>query len=331
MKPKPSALDSLADAARQSHLGRDQPARLVAGLLLVDKPRGLTSHDVVGLARRALGSRRVGHAGTLDPMATGLLPILVGEATKLAPYVVGRPKEYEGTLELGSETDTLDAEGSVTRSEPLPDGLSATRIEQAWRPLVGGYAQRPPAVCAIKQGGEALYRKARRGEHVDPMPRRVELHALELIHYAAPFVVFRVRCGSGFYVRSLARDVAERLGTVGHLVQLRRTAVSPFSVESALSVGLMRRAAAGQNEARLRLRQALLPATTACCWLPRLWLTATGLADARHGRRVSLNAVIGDVPFGRGPAMLLDAAAQLVAIGRRDGDVFRVVRGFNLG
>jgi tRNA pseudouridine55 synthase len=203
------------------------------GLLLVDKPSGITSHDAIDRVRRALGTRKVGHAGTLDPMATGLLLVGVGRATRLLRFLADLPKEYLGTGALGVETATLDAEGEVVREAPVH--VTEAELRAAMATLTGEIDQAPPAYSAVKVGGEPLYRAARRGEPVEAAPRRVRVESFDLRRFRSPEFEFRVRCSGGTYVRSLAAEVGARLGCGAHLSSLRRTAIGPYDVDEARS------------------------------------------------------------------------------------------------
>ncbi|HEX7463555.1 MAG TPA: tRNA pseudouridine(55) synthase TruB [Actinomycetota bacterium] len=204
----------------------------VDGLLLLDKPPGVTSHDVVDEVRRALGMRKVGHAGTLDPMATGLLLVGVGRATRLLRFLVGLHKTYEGTGRLGEETDTLDAEGEVVRTAPV--GSARSDLERAMTALVGESMQRPPAYSAVRVGGRKLYEAARKGQELEAAPRRVSVEAFDLLAFDGRDFEFRVTCSSGTYVRVLVADVGHALGCGAHLVRLARTAIGPFHLEDAV-------------------------------------------------------------------------------------------------
>ncbi|HMJ59707.1 MAG TPA: tRNA pseudouridine(55) synthase TruB [Gemmatimonadales bacterium] len=206
---------------------------MTGGFLLVAKPVGPTSHDVVDIVRRALGEERVGHLGTLDPFAEGLLVVVVGRATRLATFAAGWTKRYDGVIRLGITTDTDDATGTVLKTEAVE--VTAQQLGAALGQFRGGYEQRPPAYSAVKIAGERAYRRARRGEVVEPAARRVEIESLELVQYAAPDVTFRATVGGGTYLRSLARDVGAALGCGGHLVSLRRTAVGPFRLDAAVA------------------------------------------------------------------------------------------------
>jgi tRNA pseudouridine55 synthase len=224
------------------------------GVLVCDKPAGLTSHDMVARVRRLAGQRRVGHAGTLDPPATGVLVVTLGRATRLLPYLPLEPKRYLATVRFGSATDTLDAAGQVTRTAPAGH-LDAAGVAAALPGLTGPQQQVPPMVSAVKVGGERLYAKARRGEEVERAARDITVHALELVGFEpgeTPSAVLEVSCSGGTYVRVLAADLGQTLGTVAHLAALRRTAVGPFAAEAACSLEELQAAAdAGTFEGRL--------------------------------------------------------------------------------
>jgi tRNA pseudouridine55 synthase len=204
---------------------------LSGGLLLIDKPPGITSHDAVAKVRRALDVRKVGHSGTLDPAATGLLLIGVGRATRLLRFLGDLPKVYEGRGVLGIETDTLDAEGAVVRESPVD--VAEPELRSVMQRFTGEIEQVPPAYSAVKVGGEKLYKAARRGQRVDAPPRRVHIDSFDLHRFESPAFDFAVRCSAGTYVRSLVADVGRDLGCGAHLQQLRRTAIGPFRVEVA--------------------------------------------------------------------------------------------------
>jgi len=203
------------------------PGRVRSGILVVDKTRGITSHDVVDQVRRLAGQDEVGHAGTLDPLATGVLVVALGKALKLLEFMESHDKEYEVAVRLGQRTDTDDAEGRVVAESAVP---SRDEIEAAAGKLVGEIDQVPPAFSAIRQKGERLYEKARRGEVVEAKARRVRVDEFALLDWAPPVARFRVRCGKGTYVRALARDLG------GHVVELRRTASGPFRIDDAAAL-----------------------------------------------------------------------------------------------
>jgi tRNA pseudouridine55 synthase len=205
------------------------------GLLLVDKPSGVTSHDVVDVVRRSLRTRKVGHAGTLDPMATGLLILGVGRATRLLRYLGDLPKSYAATGRLGEETDTLDADGRIVRSAPVD--VSRAQIERACAAMVGDSLQTPPAYSAVKVGGRKLYEAARKGDALEAPARPIRVDAFEVSAFDGRDVEVRITCSGGTYVRVLVADVGRALGSGAYLVRLRRTAIGPFRVEDARPPG----------------------------------------------------------------------------------------------
>lgn len=234
---------------RSRRRSAERPGR--AGFLVVDKPRGATSHDVVEAARRWLGTRRVGHLGTLDPLATGVLPLAVREATKLVPFLADARKSYAGSIRLGLETDTLDAEGEVLRRSegPLPDEAA---VRAVLRGFVGEIEQLPPMFSAVKRGGVPLHRLARQGRVVARDTKRVRIERLELVKYNPPDLEVEVDCSTGTYVRVLASDVGARLGCGAHLASLRRTRSGPFADEAAIPFAVLEREAeAGRIEDRI--------------------------------------------------------------------------------
>ena len=252
---------------------------LAEGLLLVDKPGGVTSHDVVDVVRRRLGTRKVGHAGTLDPMATGLLLIGFGRATRLLRFLGMLPKTYEGTLRLGVETTTLDADGEVFRETAVD--VTEAQVAGAMRSWVGESLQRPPAYSAVKVGGRRLYEAAREGERLEAEPRPIRVDAFDLLSFRSPDAVFRVTCSSGTYVRVLAADVGVALSCGAHLTALRRTAIGPFLAHDAVPPD-------GVGDP--------LPIAAAVGHLPRLDLAADEAAAASHGRPLGPAGIAG--PYG---------------------------------
>jgi tRNA pseudouridine55 synthase len=274
---------------------RDQ--LIESGLLLIDKPAGITSHDAVDRVRRTRGIRKVGHAGTLDPSATGLLLIGVGRATRLLRFLGDLPKVYEGTGVLGVETTTLDAEGEVIREAPVE--VSESELREAMTSFMGRIEQVPPAYSAVKVGGEKLYRAARAGRTVEAGPRSVEVFAFDLTNFDSPRFDFRVRCSGGTYVRSLVTDVGARLGCGAHLERLRRTSIGPFSVENALSP---------DNPGPL------LPLERAVDHLPSLTLEEEEARAAVHGRCLGPSGIAGPyrtiAPDGRLIGIYRDTGAK---------------------
>jgi len=209
------------------------------GVLLVDKAPGMTSHDVVAIARRSLNTRKIGHCGTLDPLATGLLIIVIGRATKIQDLLMSEDKEYAGTMALGVTTESQDAQGKVVETRPVPE-LPREQIDAAFAKFHGDFYQLPPMVSAIKQDGVPLYKLARQGKTVEREPRFVHVYAHEIQAVRLPLIDFRVVCSKGFYVRTYAFDIGEELGCGAHLQSLRRTKSGRFSVDQAVPVDELR-------------------------------------------------------------------------------------------
>jgi tRNA pseudouridine55 synthase len=249
----------------------------VHGWLVLDKPLGLTSTQALGRARRLLNGKKAGHGGTLDPLATGILPLAFGEATKLIPYVMDGDKEYEFAVTWGEARATDDGEGAVTATSDVRPGEAAIRA--ALPQFVGAISQTPPIYSAIKVDGERAYDLARAGEVVELKSRIVQIHSLELIEIADKNTArFRVGSGKGMYVRSLARDLAQKLGTCGYVSALRRTKVGSFTLENSCSMERLQ-GLAGQNE----VSTALLPLKSALNGIPTLNLTPQEAHTLRLG------------------------------------------------
>ncbi len=226
------------------------PAKELEGILLIDKPRDHTSHDVVARLRGILKMKRVGHAGTLDPMATGLLIVLLGKATKVSQYLISLDKEYEGTVELGKVTDTQDADGEMMETRPVPP-LTAEQIQGALNGFLGDQYQTPPMYSAIKIDGVPLYKSARKGEEVEREPRFIRVMSWEMTRFGVPQFDFRLRCTKGTYVRTLAHDLGQRLGCGAHLAALRRTATANFHVSQALTLEQLQTMSSPEIQAKL--------------------------------------------------------------------------------
>lgn len=269
------------------------------GLLLVDKPAGMTSHDVVAIARRALGVHRVGHAGTLDPFATGLLVLLVGRATRLLPFLDGEPKVYDATLRLGAETDTDDATGAVTREAPVPDDQV---VRDAIATLTGSLIQQPPAYSAKQVDGTRAYKAARAGMPLELPSVPVTVFEWTVHEHAGAEWRVTISCGGGTYIRALARDVGRLSGSAAHLSELRRVSSGPFSVSEA-------------SPAHQVTSSALLPMRDAVRSLPAQTLDDANLAHVLHGRPVPAS-VAGHL------GALLDGEGTLVAVADRIGDTW---------
>jgi tRNA pseudouridine55 synthase len=269
--------------------------RAPEGLLLIDKPAGRTSHHAVDAVRRALGIRKVGHAGTLDPMATGLLLVGVGRATRLLRFLSGLDKTYQGTLRLGIETDTLDADGEILRTAEV--SVSAAEVRRAMSALVGSSMQRPPAYSAVKVGGRKLYEAARRGQELEAAERPIRVTSFELLGLDGSSAEFEVVVSSGTYVRVLAAEVGRSLGCGAHLSRLVRTRIGPFELTEARPPG-----EPGEP----------LPVERAVAHLPRLPL------DAEEARAASNGSILG--PAGiPGPYAVFDPGGRLIGVYRDEG------------
>ena len=203
------------------------------GLLLVDKPPGRTSHDIVDFVRRRFDQRKVGHCGTLDPIATGLLMLVVGKATRVQDLLMAEDKEYEGTLKLGETTDTQDAAGKVLETNPIP-ALDRSAIEAAFAKFSGEFDQIPPMVSAIKKDGVPLYKLAREGKVIDRPARKVRIDRYEILEIALPIIRFRIHCTKGFYVRTYCHDLGQVFGCGGHMAALARTRSGNFELSKAV-------------------------------------------------------------------------------------------------
>jgi tRNA pseudouridine55 synthase len=290
------------------------------GVIVVDKPVGPTSFDVVAKIRRAAGVRRVGHGGTLDPLASGVLPVCVGEGTKLAPFLLDADKEYEFTARFGAETDTDDAGGAVTRTADA-SGVDEGAVRQALGTFRGPILQVPPAYAAIKRNGKALYAYAREGIPVEVAPRAVTVFELELLDFAATTQVrLRVRCSKGTYVRALTRDLGRALGVGAHVTALRRTRSGPFSLAVARPLeDVLAGLASGTPPALMSLPSALDGYPTVC-------VDDLLASRLRAGQRVAWT-LLGAVPETR--VSLVDTRGTLVAVAepRPDGLV-RTLRVF---
>ncbi|PHS25178.1 MAG: tRNA pseudouridine(55) synthase TruB [Robiginitomaculum sp.] len=294
----------------------------ITGWLVLDKPLGLTSTQALGKVRWLLDAKKAGHAGTLDPLASGVLPLAFGEATKTINFMMDARKIYEFTVQWGIATATLDAEGEVVaRSDVRPD---RTEIEAVLARFVGDIEQRPPKFSAIKVDGMRAYDLARAGAEVVLKSRPVRIDALTLNDTSdADHAAFTVHCGKGTYVRSLARDLADALGTKGHVVHLRRTRVGPFYTDQALSIDALE--ALVNTGAALG---ALQPLSAALTDIAHFEVSAEQAADIRLGRAITLDAA-SLVALEEGAQVYAHCAGQPVAIGHVDAGIFKVIRGFN--
>jgi len=281
--------------------------RNVRGILLLDKPSGLTSNQALQRAKRLFKAAKAGHTGSLDPLATGMLPICFGAATKLAGYLLDARKTYFVTAKLGVATDTGDADGEVIATSDAP-APSEADVRAAVESFVGEIEQTPPMYSALKRDGKRLYELARKGIVVDREPRRVQIDAMTLEGFAWPELSFSVTCSKGTYVRTLVTDLAENLGTVGHVTALRRLAVEPFDPADMAGFEQLERDAAEGGLAALDRH--LLPAERALAGWPRLELPPQTTERLLHGQSVPAAA---DWPVG--PVRLVDRRMGFVGIG----------------
>ena len=273
--------------------------RPLDGILLLDKPAGMSSNAALQLARRLFRAEKGGHTGSLDPLATGLLPLCFGEATKLAGLLLGSDKAYEAGIVLGATTDTDDADGQVLRERPVP-ALDRSTVEAALAGFTGTLQQRAPVYSALKQGGEPLYARARRGEAIEAPVRQVQVHAIELLELAPRRLDVRVTCGSGTYIRSLARDLGELLGCGAHIASLRRLWVEPFTRPVMYSLGQLEALAAEAGEGALET--CLLPLEAGLAGFARVDLDADQARSLGMGQRLRGAWPAGDPVAVFGPA-----------------------------
>lgn len=293
------------------------------GVLVVAKPAGPTSHDVVALVRRLAATRRIGHGGTLDPFASGVLPLFLGGATRLVEYHLADAKAYRATICLGATSSTDDLDGELMPlGGPAPDRAT---FEAALASFVGRQEQRPPAYSAVQVGGRRAYAMARAGEALDLPSRTVEITALDVLDWNEddpdrPIAIVDVRCSAGTYVRALARDLGEKLGCGAYLGGLVRTASGPFTLDGARPLDELRDAAAGGGPDGIRAL--LLPPDAGLDALPAVTLTESEIADAGQGRFVRPAGGMGGIAAATGdaPVRLLDAAGAIVGIGRREAN-----------
>jgi tRNA pseudouridine55 synthase len=304
-------------------VARKRKGNKVDGWLVVDKDLGISSAKIVGAVKRIYNAQKVGHGGTLDPLASGILPIGLGEATKTMPFIVDATKEYAFTVDWGSATDSDDKEGAVIHSGGrLP---AETEVRGVLARFTGTIQQVPPAYSAIKVDGQRAYKLARDGETVELKPRSVEIHALSIISHNSDnqSTRFEMTCGKGTYVRSLGRDIALALGTYGHISALRRLRVGPFALDGAISLEKL-------NELghSARAVEALLPLTTALDDIPAVAVTETEAQDIKYGRSIILQIA------KRGTIVLMADALPLAIATAEEGEdgniTVRPLRVFNM-
>lgn len=278
--------------------------KTISGILNLNKPKGMTSHDVVQRVRRILGTKKVGHTGTLDPMATGVLVVCVGQATRLIEYLLPGKKIYRAEITLGQSTDTYDAEGDVTATHD-PSQVAQAEFTHSFQPFIGKIEQVPPPFSAIKQNGVPLYKLARQGKTVSPLPRTVIIHSIELLAFENPTADLLVTCGSGTYIRALAHDIGTELDVGAHLSALIRIQNGGMHVDDAISLDELEHAVeVGQ------LSDVITSKERAMVHLPRITLSSENEQRALQGQRIPLDSV----PNTETDIAAFNEAGQLIAM-----------------
>lgn len=267
------------------------PNNTISGVLVVDKPVGYTSHDIVQIIRRGTGIRRAGHTGTLDPRASGVLVVLLGPAVRLSEYVSASDKRYQAVIQLGTTTDTYDSDGQVLTNQPV--NITEEQFVAALQSFIGEIEQVPPPYSAVKVKGRKAYEMAREGEEIDLQPRKIRVYSLELLEWAPPEAVIDVYCSSGTYIRSLANDLGKMLGCGAHLVGLRRTKSGRFTLRDAVPLRKLKEAFEQGN-----WYQYVIPAAEALSDWPSVDLTSEQVDAVRHGHRIPGKAGIGKMARG---------------------------------
>jgi tRNA pseudouridine55 synthase len=287
----------------------------ISGLLNINKPKGITSHDVVARVRKLTGQRKVGHAGTLDPMATGVLLLCLGQATRLIEYLVASRKQYQATICFGVTTDTLDAEGQITATND-PSSLTESHLQELLPKFLGKIEQTPPIFSALKKDGQPIYKRARAGQKVEVSPRRVTIDSLTWVTWHPPYLTLNVACSSGTYIRSLARDLGEAAGTGAHLAQLTRTASGNWSLADAVSLDQLEREA---KVDRFAWKKYLHPLDQTVAHLPAVTLTEEATTDVQHGRQVQIDTL------KTKPSTTEDTQVELVRAYTPSGDFLAIL------
>lgn len=292
--------------------------RVVNGLIVIDKPTGMTSRDAVDRAQAWFPRRtKIGHTGTLDPLATGVLVVCIGKATRLAHYVQAMDKTYRTTWMFGGRSDTDDADGTIVPVAGLSP-IDETVIREALEPFLGAIAQKPPAYSAVKIDGKRAHDLARRGQEVEIRPRSVTIYEIDVLRYCWPELDLEIRCGKGTYIRSLARDLGEKLGCGAYVEKLRRTRVGPFSVENAVSLDIDPSAVDNR----------LLPVCAAVSQIPSIRLTPAEVDTLEHGQAIAVPPCDGDIEIERAA---YDERDDLIGIVGHLGTTLRPIKIFNSG
>lgn len=303
-------------------MARRRKGRAINGWLIVDKPKDMTSTHAVGIVKRVLNAQKAGHGGTLDPLATGILPIALGHATKTVPFVMDAQKRYRFTVRFGFATDTDDSDGEPIKTSQARPGDAA--LEAVLPKYVGTIMQRPPIYAAVKIDGERAYDLARRGEAVEPEPREVRIDSLEMIERVdADHAIFEITSGKGVYVRSLARDIGEELGCFAHISQLRRLAVGAFGEEEAVPLDALRQIVEDET-----LPQVLVPLNAALAGIPAFALTEPQTQRLLAGQsvRIAPKLLPGDIEDGATVKAL--SGDEVIALTRLEGIDLKPMRVF---
>lgn len=278
------------------------------GIVLIDKPAGTSSNTIVNIVKRILSVKKAGHTGTLDPFATGLLPVCLNKGTKLVRYLMGKDKEYIGLIKLGVKTDTLDKTGEIISEMDVPD-LSQEDIKKACEKFTGEISQVPPAFSALKYKGVPLYKYARKGEFIEKPPRDVTIHNLEILNIDLPYIEIKVKCSAGTYIRTLASDIAEELDTCGHLEELRRTACGELEIEKGLTPDELKEV---ENPEEL-----IISLEELTSFMPEIIIKNAMIPDVRNGKKINTEIIankkdiIEDIPM-----RLISEDKELISIVR---------------
>ncbi len=294
--------------------------RPVTGILLLDKPVGVSSNDALQRAKRIYRAEKAGHTGSLDPLASGVLPLCFGEATKLCGVLLEADKCYRATAQLGAKTETGDAEGQIIQRSD-PSGLERPQLVAALAAFVGPITQIPPMYSALKHLGRPLYALAREGVEVERQPRQVTIFSLELVDFASDRFAFDVRCSKGTYIRTLAEDIAQSVGQCAHLVELRRTAVTPFEGENLMNFETLSEISADSDEALDRL---LMPPERGLGHWPSVTVDEVQATALAHGRPVQAPRVLATAAEAR--VAILDGQGRLLGLGQSDKEGMLVPR-----
>jgi tRNA pseudouridine55 synthase len=301
-----------------------RPRNRIHGWIVIDKPLGMTSTQVVGKIRWLFNAEKAGHGGTLDPLATGLLPIALGEATKTVPYVMDGQKTYRFTVQWGSETSTDDLEGEVTAKSDYV--ATQQQAEEVQHKFIGAVQQIPPSYSAIKVSGERAYDLARAGETVELAARTVNIESIHIVSHEGSRTTFEVRCGKGTYVRSLARDMGREIGCLGHVVMLRRVAVGAFSEKDSISLEKLEEVS-HRPPSENSLLSFLRPIETVLAGIPALAVMEPEATRLKQGQRVWLPEA---TALGETEAVLITHAAQPLGLFRIEHGVLKTIRMFNI-